>query len=588
MIDVTGESRQMRANNYGRGYTLGSNISKGSGLGGPSALRTDQTGAERIAEQRANFFYGGSVTGAEDAQAALRGNMQPHTDRFGALSQGFSGSQQGYADMGAAAGGREAPIYQQGLNRQAQDSAFARNAANQLFQNAQQGPGPSAAQAQLNASTAQAMRQQLSLAGSGRGAGGGASAFRQAAANQAQIQGAANAQAANLRAQEEAAWRQQQAGMIAQAGGLAQAQQAQDLAAAGYYTGAQQQQTQLNDAAGLGYGQLGLGYGQAALGAATGGAQTQMGVEQGAHNINMGALQGSSGYESLLNQIYGIDKGVATQNAQIEAQKEGAVWGAVGAGIGAAASMAPMLSDMRAKTDIKSGGGEVRNMLDSVGQGKRAPLKDQIQTQIDADAEEERKRQKWAAMAPHLMTLGSSLGTAYAVSDSREKRELSQENEALRKALSQIKPPEYSTSPAYPNVGQRALASELDRLKVQQYGPRASYPTPQAPPTEAIDQAAALNAVRQTKPWSYEYKNPERHGQGTHFGPMAQELAQTPVGRSTLTQTPDGRLAVDTGRLALVNTAALAAKQKEDDALRRELDQVKAKLKKEGRWEESR
>jgi hypothetical protein len=69
---------------------------------------------------------------------------------------------------------------------------------------------------------------------------------------------------------------------------------------------------------------------------------------------------------------------------------------------------------------------------------------------------------------------------------------------------------------------------------------------------------------------------------------MAQELAKTPVGRSTLTQSPDGRLAVDTGRLALVNTAALAAKQKEDDALRRELEQIKARLQKEGRWEEPR
>jgi hypothetical protein len=317
-----------------------------------------------------------------------------------------------------------------------------------------------------------------------------------------------------------------------------------------------------------------------------------MGVEQGAHNINMGSLQGSSGYEGTLNQIYGINKGASVQREQIEAQKEGAMWGAIGAGIGALASTAPMLSDIRAKTGVKGGGGEVSNMLASVGSGKkRAPISDQVNKQIAEDEESNATRDKWMSLLPAYGAAGGQIGTALAyMSDSRAKQELSQENAALRKALSEIKAPEYGASPSYPNVGARALAAELDQLKTAQVrqlsGAQATYPTLRAPNTAGLDQAAALHAVRETKPWSYEYKDPARHGQGTHYGPMAQELAKTPVGRSTLQETPDGRLAVDTGRLALVNTAALAAKQKEDDALRRELEQVKAKMKSKGMWEE--
>lgn len=57
---------------------------------------------------------------------------------------------------------------------------------------------------------------------------------------------------------------------------------------------------------------------------------------------------------------------------------------------------------------------------------------------------------------------------------------------------------------------------------------------------------------------SYTYKNPE-HGEGTHYGPMAQDLEKTAVGRSAVMVDPQtGLKKVDTGRLSLINAGAMA------------------------------
>lgn len=65
--------------------------------------------------------------------------------------------------------------------------------------------------------------------------------------------------------------------------------------------------------------------------------------------------------------------------------------------------------------------------------------------------------------------------------------------------------------------------------------------------------------------FSYEYRDPNAPGAapGRHFGPMAQDLERTgPAGASTVIEGPDGRKQVDTGRLALVNTAAISDLQR--------------------------
>jgi len=71
---------------------------------------------------------------------------------------------------------------------------------------------------------------------------------------------------------------------------------------------------------------------------------------------------------------------------------------------------------------------------------------------------------------------------------------------------------------------------------------------------------------------SYFYRNPNAPGAepGQHYGPMAQELEQTPAGASVVRQMPDGTKGIDTGRLALLNASETAQ-------LRRELDALKGK-----------
>lgn len=59
----------------------------------------------------------------------------------------------------------------------------------------------------------------------------------------------------------------------------------------------------------------------------------------------------------------------------------------------------------------------------------------------------------------------------------------------------------------------------------------------------------------------YNYKEPHKPGRraGLNFGPMAQDLAKSKIGRTLVVDDGSGTLKVDTGRLALADHAALAA-----------------------------
>lgn len=57
---------------------------------------------------------------------------------------------------------------------------------------------------------------------------------------------------------------------------------------------------------------------------------------------------------------------------------------------------------------------------------------------------------------------------------------------------------------------------------------------------------------------TYEYKNPEKHGQGLQFGFMAQALESTRLGKAMVTPDPEGVKRVDTGRVAMATAAGLS------------------------------
>ncbi len=185
------------------------------------------------------------------------------------------------------------------------------------------------------------------------------------------------------------------------------------------------------------------------------------------------------------------------------------------------------------------------------------------------------------------------------VHSKRKIESLHSENQALRTALAY--PPD-QPPPSMSMLNQ--AAEDQDRASP---GYNIAYPPDQPPPTmemlnqaaadqdggtmqpyrsayqvsdeRAKEQSAALDMVDEAPGYSYEYKDPARHGYGQHYGPMAQDLLKTPAGASTVAQTPDGTLAVNTPRLTLVNTAALHSmhqdNQSQFEKLKADIDALK-------------
>jgi hypothetical protein len=73
-----------------------------------------------------------------------------------------------------------------------------------------------------------------------------------------------------------------------------------------------------------------------------------------------------------------------------------------------------------------------------------------------------------------------------------------------------------------------------------------------------------------TKGKLYRYKDPHKSGrrEGLNYGPMAQDLAKSKIGRTVVTKDAEGTLKVDTARLALADHAALAELAREVAALK--------------------
>jgi hypothetical protein len=73
------------------------------------------------------------------------------------------------------------------------------------------------------------------------------------------------------------------------------------------------------------------------------------------------------------------------------------------------------------------------------------------------------------------------------------------------------------------------------------------------PAEEDLDQfLSSLNAEK------WRYKQPEKHGEGTKYGVMAQDMEKSPVGRSMVSEDPEGTKRIDYGSAQGVMMAILA------------------------------
>lgn len=124
-------------------------------------------------------------------------------------------------------------------------------------------------------------------------------------------------------------------------------------------------------------------------------------------------------------------------------------------------------------------------------------------------------------------------------------------------------------------AGAAALASDVrskkDIVKTDvpalDFARAGSMVSPKAPDFEALDAVAASPG------YGYMYQDPSAPGaaEGQQYGPMAQDLAATPAGRTAVVEMDDGKLGIDPARLTTLNTSALSAQQRELDLLKQQI-----------------
>lgn len=462
--------------------------------------------------------------------------------------------------------------------------------------------GPSAAQSQLQQGTNQALSSQLALARSGSGFGGNAASAGLAQSNMAGLQANQVNQAAALAAQENAAWRGRQAQNLNSIAGM-QGQQSQANLGAAIQGQAQndamfeneQQRGQNAYFQGRAAQQQSYGMGVAGVGQALAG--------QGlAHNVRESELGAGASFEDNQLRHWAAENGYELAQQQRSDQKDAAAMSA-GATIGAAALMA---SDVRGKTRValsRGAGEDFARGFDGGGLGfdgsiyrpRGAPQAEGGNTPADS-----------SSMTPMQQKY---MGGADQPSAGSETTQLSPEQEsafqgwAKKNKIGDVDHPdshydyrgyfkEYGSQPhqqgahftdEFKQHGHPTFSIESNYSKGFDDGGywegdkynKTAAPDRRPIDTDALD-ASASDAVRNSPASFYDYKDPGAPGADAqrHYGPMAQDLLKTPAGASAVTKMPDGKLGVDTGRLALVQHGAISEQQKKIDELSAQLDAI--------------
>jgi hypothetical protein len=443
--------------------------------------------------------------------------------------------------------------------------------------------GPSGAQAQLQSGINASEASNLAMARSGRGWGGSASGLTQATnANASATQQAANS-SAQLSATEDAAYRQREAANLSAAAGI-NTTAASQLGQQGLSQAQLQQQTTAeNDSARAALNAQGLNaYGQAITANTQAGAlglqgmQAGAGTEQGGETLGMQGTQAAqSAYgqgeqmaginesaqqaadlarEQDVQQQYGIQSGVAINNQN----QTNSGWGTALSTAATVAGIAAMASDIHAKDNIAPLDASTVNAGRSAAAGRDA----------GPSASENAGRTAAAGMD----------SAAQAKADAADASALSMGVGAVKSAGAQLGQP--ADMGVYNQMAAMGRPTAAYGMQAPQWGQlQPGQITSDEDEKSGIHESAALDMVDEAPGYAYHYKDPERHGVGEHFGPMAQDLQKTPAGRSTVERTPDGTLAVNTGRLALVEHAAMHSMRKDNAeqfaSLRAEIDALK-------------
>lgn len=239
---------------------------------------------------------------------------------------------------------------------------------------------------------------------------------------------------------------------------------------------------------------------------------------------NAGNAYGAQGglYGSIAGQNAGlanINAGIATQNASNQQQQQ-------------------QLNDAFQQTNQSQGYGlQTTQAQNNLGIAN---------TNMQADA---------AGRAAMLNAFSSAAGTAAKVSDVRAKKDI---------------------APAAGRVADAFRSADRDAAFVR--GAPVAYPDAfMAQPAAAryADAAPAPAAsFPDAPPYSYQYKAPDAPGAepGMQYGPMAQDLEQTPAGASVVGTDKKGKKFVDPGRLSMLTASEVSQHRKELDYLKSRID----------------
>lgn len=430
-------------------------------------------------------------------------------------------------------------------------------AAGQLAALGQLPAGPSAAEMAMRRNTADALQNQASLAASARG-GNSALALYGAGQNEAKIGGDSTLAIGQQRASEDLANRTFAANAIQGSGAMyGNAMQGQ-VSAYGAQSGALGNQSSAFGAGANAYNAAG-GLGMQGAGQYGNIATANLGAETSQRGLNdqTGLAYNTIGGQTVqvqsgLNQAYDQSRTGnyltyrANEQANADKTGRGTITGSAGGdkllGAGAAAGGSLLaMSDVRAKKNIDIADEKVSDAFRNFGgmtTGKQNPKARNMDSYMGGDAQPLVVYSPYgASQTPSAMqTLGSGLQQSGEIiaSDDRVKKLKTDANAAISDAFRQ--------GQEIGATGRREAASIA--------GTNVEYP--------------------QLGGYGYDYKDPNQPGgsPGRHYGPMAQELEQTPAGASVVKDTPHGK-AIDTGRLSLLNAS-------ETSKLRREVDALKA------------
>lgn len=445
--------------------------------------------------------------------------------------------------------------------------------ANRLVAAGAMPTGPSVAELQLKQGADAAMQQQMAMASAARG-GNTALALQNAAQNQGQVMGQMNQQQALLRAQEDMQNRQLQASTIGQAAGIygnAGAQQQQALAqAAGLYGNAGALQGNLLSAAtnadvasrGLQANALqgaGSAYGQA------GSLQGSLLGAAGQQYNNAGALQGNllqganAGYGAAQNQQTAA-LAAANQGYTAAAGTQGSLLGAANQAYGGAL------------TGQQNAYGQAGNLLQGVAQNQLGAANTQAglagtyanmaQAQLQAQTQQNALNQQGSLADQQLALQTQQAERDALMQESNFQQQQAMQQYAIDTGYAQaLQMQSNDWSHALIGAGINAVGT-LGAAGIAASDIRAK--------TNIVPASGEVaDAFRPLSSSSYFYRDPSAIGAepGRQYGPMAQQLEQTPAGATAVTQMPNGQKGIDTGRLALLNASATSDMMRRLDRL---------------------